>query len=92
MKPDAWITDNGNLTFSCPFPYDPNKLTQDGVSPLYAIDFTKYKLVPIEPTYEQEIAGIMLFKKDLKNDFADPCLEQNLYKAMIEAAPKIEDL
>lgn len=50
------------------------------VIPLYSIDFTKYKVVPIEPTEEMiEKCGQL-----------PP--EMSFYKAMIEAAPKIEDI
>lgn len=51
--------------------------------PLYDIDFTKYKVVPLEPTEEM--------KSCMPEMFNGEELEQ-VYENMIEAAPDIEDL
>jgi hypothetical protein len=62
-------------------PHDPVSMLgekPENVVPTYAIDFTKYVVVPIEPTEEMLIWTNGLSKLR--------------YKAMIEAAPKIEEL
>ena len=55
--------------------------------PLYAIDFTKYKLVPREPTEEMIDSG-----NDCHDNYANCPSSDSVYEAMIEAAPDIEDL
>lgn len=58
----------------------------DKVLPLYEIDFTKFKLMPRNPTKEIKQA----ISKRLW-DLNDPD-ETRVYKDGIEAAPKIEDI
>lgn len=52
-------------------------------TPLYAIDFTKYALVPREPT-DEIIMSIACRVMD--------STPSQIYKAMIKSTPKIEDL
>jgi hypothetical protein len=49
-------------------------------TPLYAIDFTKFKLVPIDPNDEQ---------KRILRCYKAP---HTVFKELLNAAPKIEDL
>jgi len=52
------------------------------ITPLYAIP-KGYKLVPIEPTEEMKNSMPEIFSEEELDD---------VYKAIIEAAPKIEDI
>lgn len=56
---------------------------------LYAIDFTKFKVVPLEPDGNQLNNGV-----DEGNKITPSTVTHSryIYKGMIEAAPDIEDL
>lgn len=82
MKPIAYLTAAGMLLTK-----DPKFKHQ---TPLYAIDFTKFKLVPLEPRGKILSVGATLLNKDCPEFHVYKA--DKLYKAMIEAAPDIEDL
>jgi hypothetical protein len=85
MKPAAYKYPSGFLIkFSTSYPED---IDDTKIQPLYAIDFSKYALVPREPTKEMQAAGFIN-----GTPFSGSRGLKPAYKAMIEAAPKIEDI
>ncbi len=79
---ENWVSKKRPTSFDC----DMDSLT---ITPLYAIDFTKYKLVPIEPTEEMVKA-----MEDLPTltAYTKKGLYLKLGRAMLEASPSIEDI
>ena len=65
-----------------------------GDTKLYAIDFTKYKLVPLEPTENMLFQSHKAVSGLIAGDKFPTALDtvRASHKAMIEAAPDIEDL
>ena len=90
MKPAAYKNYFGNHDGTIYVTYTETPVIHDSVDivePLYAIYFTKYKLVPLEPTEEMIERG-----DNCLDRFAECPPVDIIYEAMLEAAPDIEDL
>ena len=61
------------------------------ITELWDIDFTKYKVVPLEPTDEMVKYGKKHFES-LDEDTPISCFISEMGEIMIDAAPDIEDL